>query len=316
MNRALGSSLSLQTIESLHDNNTLYLPRDGALIEPVILFDLKHFPYSQPFFKEAMNKFVSFDMPFIHIPLFEYLDYFSAQEVSDPVFIFHVSRCGSTLISSVIDQLSTTIVIKEFPFDFKMSSYFYVALKNFLHQFAKQKQPIIFKMTPTHNLYIDYILQKFPKAKMLFLYRNGLDVIASCLNEPLAITQSIDLLNQTSEGLSWHKQDYYTGNWLFSMNIFKKYLEFNDSDNIVSLAYEDFIEQPLLVTQRIFDFFQIEKKITDDELKNVMKVDAKKKSEFSYSSKRKILNEDLLHQYIKNFSHEIDFSMRLPKPLV
>lgn len=113
-------------------------------------------------------------------------------------FVFHVSRCGSTLMAKTLARLDENIVINQgaplqhgfwaymtqdwqrpLPEDDRALRMF----RNLVRAMARPRmegvQRVFVKFISWNTLYIDFITKAFPNVPSIFLYRNPTEVIAS-----------------------------------------------------------------------------------------------------------------------------------------
>ncbi|HEU4553654.1 MAG TPA: hypothetical protein VFS25_12505 [Chitinophaga sp.] len=109
-------------------------------------------------------------------------------------FIFHVSRCGSTLLSQAFSAPEENIVVAEAPLldeilraDEKgaaadvatRATWFHAALKLMGQKRNLQETAYIIKLDSWHIHFYDLLRQWFPQTPFFFLYREPAEVIAS-----------------------------------------------------------------------------------------------------------------------------------------
>jgi hypothetical protein len=113
-------------------------------------------------------------------------------------FIFHVSRCGSTLLSNALRIYSGSIVISEAPPISQALSVQSTAvdenhhsddfLKALVHSYGQSGKPedvsLIFKLTSWNLLHISVFRKLWPKTPFLILVRDPLEVAVSCMETP------------------------------------------------------------------------------------------------------------------------------------
>ncbi|PUA26619.1 MAG: hypothetical protein B0W54_23030 [Cellvibrio sp. 79] len=110
-------------------------------------------------------------------------------EVQPAGFIFHLSRCGSTLISGCLSELETTCVFSESPLltelllDNKLSAHEHqTCLRAFINlqaaAFAARPQMII-KWNAWDIFRWELIRELYPQVPAIFLVRNPLEILAS-----------------------------------------------------------------------------------------------------------------------------------------
>lgn len=128
--------------------------------------------------------------------------------IAPSAFIFHVSRCGSTLITQLISDLNHCIVLSEPPI---LDAFFRTHregnqddLKVFQHivntlgqkRFSDERHLII-KFDSWHIANIDFIRRAFPNVPVIFLYRDPHQVLASHQRQrgPQMIPDFVDMPN-------------------------------------------------------------------------------------------------------------------------
>lgn len=105
-------------------------------------------------------------------------------------FIFHVSRCGSTLLTQMLSHLPHCIVLSEPPvIDAFFRHYQELSQENILlfqrliatlgQRRNEQEKHFIVKFDSWHIGRLDFIRQAFPQTPMIFLYRDPQQVQAS-----------------------------------------------------------------------------------------------------------------------------------------
>ncbi|XOB61223.1 hypothetical protein ACMC56_11475 [Campylobacterota bacterium DY0563] len=118
---------------------------------------------------------------------------FSSKCLEPKGFIFHTSRCGSTLLSNALSSLERNIVIKESPFihDILTSNYKEKISKNELKQRFKDAVKVLGRkrFDFEENFYIkfncweianiDFIRKLYPNVPILILYRKPKEILSS-----------------------------------------------------------------------------------------------------------------------------------------
>ncbi len=95
--------------------------------------------------------------------------------------------------------------------------------------------------TPRYHLIVDEILETFPDARFIFLWRNPLSIIASMLD-------------------TWHRGHWYL--YFFKVDLFdglgrliSAYV--NNKDRVLGINYEDLLEAPEQTTQKICEYLDL-----------------------------------------------------------
>lgn len=113
----------------------------------------------------------------------------AAGRVQPTSFIFHISRCGSTLVTQMLSQSLKNIVYAEPPLlDDILSSQLpseqkVLALQKAIAVMGQRRNPdqqhLFVKWDSWHLGFYELIREAFPEAPVLFLYRQPLDVLKS-----------------------------------------------------------------------------------------------------------------------------------------
>ena len=130
--------------------------------------------------------------------------------LADPIepegFMFHISRCGSTLSAKALARSSRHVVInqggplqrgfwatitKDWTQEAEASPENLNAFRHLVLAMTRRRHPeqqrAFVKFISWNTLYMDFAMQAFPQVPALFLYRNPVEVIASVLRETSAI---------------------------------------------------------------------------------------------------------------------------------
>jgi hypothetical protein len=156
--------------------------------------------FSGPFFAQTINRCRQHpaDVLFRHqTPLEELGEIAAAQTSLRPTgFIYHMSRCGSTLISQMLAASPENIVVSEAaPVDTILRAHFHDPaiteelrgqwLQWLVGVLAWRRQPVeknmFIKFDPWHTLFLPLIQRVFPDVPWIFVYREPLEVMVSHL---------------------------------------------------------------------------------------------------------------------------------------
>ena len=155
-------------------------------------------PLHQPFFREAVED--ALRLPFNQA--FRRKTALSALadwQVCSPglapsAFIFHASRCGSTLISQMLAQLDSHIVVSEPPpLDALLRSDLpaverRAAIKGVLSAYGQRRlgseQRLVIKLDAWNITELPVLHECFPETPWLFVYRDPLEIAVSHLRRP------------------------------------------------------------------------------------------------------------------------------------
>ncbi len=130
--------------------------------------------------------------------------------LADPIapsgFMFHISRCGSTLTGKAIARSPRNLVINQggplqrgfwaaltgdFACPLEPSADNLHAFRNLVLAMTRRRRPeqacSFVKFISWNTLYIDFAMQAFPTVPAIFLYRDPVEVIASVLKETSAV---------------------------------------------------------------------------------------------------------------------------------
>lgn len=158
--------------------------------------------FTEPFFDQTIEKRFRepFNLLFQHCTSIEFLGelYEKSPGVPPSGFIFHHSRCGSTLVSQMLAALSSNIVISEAsPIDAILRSNLFNTqvsdnqrlewLKWIVNAFGQQRTAdekyYFIKFDSWHTFHLDLIRAAFPNVPFIFLYRNPVEIIVSQIRQ-------------------------------------------------------------------------------------------------------------------------------------
>lgn len=155
-------------------------------------------PLHQPFFREAVDE--ALRLPFNQAfrrqtPLAVLGDWqVESPGLAPSAFIFHASRCGSTLISQMLARLDNHIVISEPPpLDALLRSDLpaaarRVAIEGLLSAYGQRRcgseQRLVIKLDAWNIAELPLLRECFPDTPWLFLYRDPLEIAVSHMRRP------------------------------------------------------------------------------------------------------------------------------------
>lgn len=195
-------------------------------------------------------------------------------------FIFHMSKCGSTLLSKILDQSPAHIVLKEpTPFHERFWRYLtedwqravepnaanLLIIRNLLQAMGRKRLPrqtsYFVRFRSWTVAFVDVIQRAFPETPCLFMYRDPVEVMASILSKPTTglprlkeggaaafITgctdQELDLANRLGYFTAFYRQYLLSG--LTKMNHRSRYLDYRDltKDNLPQILEAAFGYRP------------------------------------------------------------------------
>jgi len=144
-------------------------------------------PFTEQFFDESAR--IALRNPFAQSFRFE-APLFAAEGFCEPRgFIFHMSRCGSTLVSRALAALPRTVAISEAPaIDAMVQTRRSDWIRNLILAFGPKRESgqerYFVKFDAWHIHYLSVIREAFPNTPWLFIYRDPLEVLVSQLRSP------------------------------------------------------------------------------------------------------------------------------------
>lgn len=154
--------------------------------------------FTEPFFAQTINSCVQrpADLLFRHQSRLDHLgDIAATQSSIQPTgFVFHMSRCGSTLLSQMLAAAPANIVVSEAgPIDEILRGHFLNPgvteeqrvqwLRWMVSVLAWRRHPaeknVFIKFDSWHVMFLPLIQRAFPGVPWIFLYREPLEVMAS-----------------------------------------------------------------------------------------------------------------------------------------
>jgi hypothetical protein len=149
-------------------------------------------PFSEPFFEESILKCLSHPFNskgFKTVTCIESFKEF-AENITDQVppaaFIFHISRCGSTLLSQLLTASEQNIVLSEMPLldeilrSGKTDQNLLISLLRIFGKKRSGKEMNLFvKLDSWHLLYYEILKEIFPDVPIIILFRNPAEVLES-----------------------------------------------------------------------------------------------------------------------------------------
>jgi len=195
-----------QAIEIIRNNSGI-IPVAITDEHKVIWLDVGDYPYKEWKFRYATQNLIEqrgMDECFttdIQLLAREELSLINPQDPAG--FVFHMSKCGSTLMAKALDQPTSQIIIKEAtPLHENLWQYLThnwqtaVApsndnlrlIRNLIQLLARPRTPeqesYYIRFRSWGVAFADIIQQAFPETPSLFIYRDPVKVMASILNKP------------------------------------------------------------------------------------------------------------------------------------
>jgi len=158
--------------------------------------------FTQPFFEDTIQVQLRnpFSLLFRRVTSFQALgDLYETSPVLEPTgFIFHLSRCGSTLVSQMLASLDENIVVSEPPpidsviremsSDVRLSERDRISYLRWIVRALGQKRTgnetqYFIKFDCWNTLEIDLICKAFPEVPWIFLYRDPVEILVSQMRQ-------------------------------------------------------------------------------------------------------------------------------------
>ncbi|MES2936179.1 MAG: aspartyl/asparaginyl beta-hydroxylase domain-containing protein [Pseudomonadota bacterium] len=147
-------------------------------------------PLTAAFFEDSLAGQPSQERQVCHTPL-EALDGFT-DSVAPSAFVFHVSRCGSTLLTQILATLPSCVVLSEPPvldaflrFHHRHPRHsggaetFRRLVAALAQRRTGRERHCVVKMDSWHTPWIGFLREAFPDTPFVFLYREPREVLAS-----------------------------------------------------------------------------------------------------------------------------------------
>jgi hypothetical protein len=151
--------------------------------------------FTHPFFNDTIRQRMSqpFNLLFRHQTPIEFLGELSEKtdSIAPTGFIFHMSRCGSTLAAQMLASLSANIVISEAPpidsiinsTDSRRGDWLRWMMAAFGRKRTGEEKNLFIKFDSWNTIELALIRRVFPDVPWIFLYRNPVEVIVSHMRQ-------------------------------------------------------------------------------------------------------------------------------------
>jgi hypothetical protein len=163
---------------------------DGPLVEWCLLGDLR---FTAPFFEQTIGAAMAHPFNLLFQRTTPLAALAQELELRPAGLIFHMSRCGSTLVSQMLASLARNVVLSEpGPFDqiLRMASrpeldadvlarWLRVVTASLGRRRHPEERDLFVKLEGWHILMLPLIRQALPDVPWIFLYRDPLEVLAS-----------------------------------------------------------------------------------------------------------------------------------------
>ena len=247
-------------------------------------------PFIEPFFDETILKFKSaraYNSKYHPASDLEMMREWAKDldEVEPAAFIFHISRCGSTLVSQLLTTADENIVLAEVPFfddilrlpyqgynwgPAAINGLLAAAIKYYGQDritangtFAGKKKRLFIKTDSWHLLFYKQLRQLYPLVPFVFIYRRPDEVLKS--HSKVRGMQAVpgiiepEVFGFKKEGEIFESLDIYLSKVLESY--FKQCVEIIEKDkNFLLLNYN---EGPIPMIEKIADFTHTELSLQD-----------------------------------------------------
>lgn len=164
----------------------------------------REMPFAEPFFDESVVKIKGLNSEHAGISSVSDLALFEEwsndlDAIEPSAFIFHISRCGSTLVSQLLTESSEHIVLPEVPFfdDLLRLPYQYsdfaaqttsrlltAAMKYYGQKRRGMEQHLFVKADSWHLFFYEQLRQLYPNTPFVLMYRNPNEVFSSLKRVP------------------------------------------------------------------------------------------------------------------------------------
>ncbi len=155
--------------------------------------NLQGIRFTKPFFQDDLQAQPPHQRLVLQSPLSTLAEFaVPGRSVAPTAFIFHVSRCGSTLLTQMLATSERSIVMSEPPVvdaffryvhrqsQWSQASHFFRLLMATLGQRRnKLEQNFFVKFDSWHVPWIPFVREAFPETPIIFLYRDPSEVLAS-----------------------------------------------------------------------------------------------------------------------------------------
>lgn len=186
------------------------LPSDTGTDLLVEWFDVRSLRFEDPFFVETVYRAQyrhqddPGSVPFRRqTPIAGMLDQAAAEPGINPSgFVFHLARCGSTLVAQMLAALPSHIVLSEAPVidavlrtrfwtrasDEERAGWLRAAVGTLGRQRNVDEQRLFIKFDAWHTIELPLIRMAFPEVPWIFLYRDPVEVLVSHERSTAALT--------------------------------------------------------------------------------------------------------------------------------
>lgn len=252
-------------------------------------------PYSDPFFDQTIEACLRhpFNMLFRHqTPVEALRQCYEARPGLPPSgFIFHLSRCGSTLVSQMLSSLTQNVVIAEAPpidsvlrarshnvSDETRACWLRWMISALGQRQTGEERNLFIKFDSWSILDLKNIKQAFPDVRWIFLYRNPVEVMVSQFRRRGAHlvpgVLDAEILGMDYPSVLQMQPEEYCARVLAA--VCDAALRHHDSSSAMLINYS---QLPGVVWSSLLDFFHVEYTAADiDRMRRTSQFDAKNPS--------------------------------------
>ena len=231
-------------------------------------------PFTAPFFDDTISRckrMAKQHAPFTPVSEAEMLTEWASDldSIEPTVFIFHISRCGSTLVSQLLATTDAHIVLSEVPFfdnllrlphqgtnfdQNAVSGLLKAAIRFYGQKRTGREQHLFIKTDSWHIFFYKQLRALYPDVPFILMYRSPDEVLSSHLKIPgmQAVPGLIEpqIFGFSPEEITYNRPDIYTS------RVLEKYLEqyhhiMNNDNNCLLLNYN---EGPMTMINKIAAF--------------------------------------------------------------
>jgi len=231
-------------------------------------------PFTAPFFDDTISRckrMAKQHAPFTPVSEAEMLTEWAndLDSIEPTVFIFHISRCGSTLVSQLLATTDAHIVLSEVPFfdnllrlphqgtnfdQNAVSGLLKAAIRFYGQKRTGREQHLFIKTDSWHIFFYKQLRALYPDVPFILMYRSPDEVLSSHLKIPgmQAVPGLIEpqIFGFSPEEITYNRPDIYTS------RVLEKYLEqyhhiVHTDNNCLLLNYN---EGPMTMINKIAAF--------------------------------------------------------------
>ncbi len=246
------------------------------------------------------------DKRVVYTPVNEFISEYSDEKIKKEVgFIFHMSRCGSTLMTQMLAQSDRFFVLSEPTIINAVLDPALIISPENRRALFRASMVMLIKCSPVmcervfikfrswNTFFINLILTEFPDVRWMFVHRYGLEVLPSVMEKPpgwlrsraLYIEYFSNLLQIDVAIIRTMSQDEYVARLL---GVFCKIAGDFGSDQSLFVDYNDLTKNFILNVSRLWNIRLTEKEKLDmDNVKSLYSKDVRKIIKFRPDNEEK-----------------------------